>query len=141
MSLLPARMKKIQFKMKSLECSQHVSHYKSKRIFQTCKGSLLRSQWSDLAEFDDSTVSSILSGLDTRSLGHIRHNVVSSLVTVSPLECSQHVSHYSLRGFSRRARAAYSAVSGLIWPNLMIVQFHPYCQVLRLGPFDTLGTT
>ena len=33
MSLLPARMKKIQFKIKALECSQDFSHYKSMGIF------------------------------------------------------------------------------------------------------------
>ena len=31
MSSIPARMKKIQLKMKSLECSQDFSHYKSRR--------------------------------------------------------------------------------------------------------------
>ena len=37
------------------------------------------------------TVSSMLSGLETRSLGqHIRHNVVSSLVTVCPCRSSVH---------------------------------------------------
>ena len=39
LSLLPARLNKIQSKMKALECSQHFSHYKSKEIFQTFKGS------------------------------------------------------------------------------------------------------
>ena len=43
MSLIPARMKKIQLKMKALECSQDFSHYKSMGFFQTLKGSLLRS--------------------------------------------------------------------------------------------------
>ena len=33
MSSLPARMKKIQLKMKALECSQDFSHYKSMGIF------------------------------------------------------------------------------------------------------------
>ena len=36
---LPARMKKIQLKMKALECSQDFSHYKPIGIFQTLKGS------------------------------------------------------------------------------------------------------
>ena len=40
MSLIPARMKKIQSKKKALECSQHVSHYKSKRIFPDAQGQL-----------------------------------------------------------------------------------------------------
>ena len=33
MSSLPARMKKIQLKMKVLDCSQDISHYKSMGIF------------------------------------------------------------------------------------------------------------
>ena len=49
--LLSARMKKIHPKMKVLEWSQHFSHYKSIGIFQTLKGSLLISPWSDPAEF------------------------------------------------------------------------------------------
>ena len=51
MSSLPARMRMIKSKMKELECSQDYSHYKSMEIFQTLKGSLLRSPWTDLAEF------------------------------------------------------------------------------------------
>ena len=39
MSLLPARMRMIESKMKELECSQDYSHYKSMGIFQTLKGS------------------------------------------------------------------------------------------------------
>ena len=40
MSLLPARMKKIQFKIKALECSQDFSHYKSIGIFPDAQGQL-----------------------------------------------------------------------------------------------------
>ena len=39
MSSIPATMKKIQLKMKALECSQDFSHYKYMGIFQTLKGS------------------------------------------------------------------------------------------------------
>ena len=39
MSLLPARMKMIQSKMKELEWSQHFSHNNLWRFFQTLKGS------------------------------------------------------------------------------------------------------
>ena len=39
MSLLPARMRVIDLKMKELECSQVFSHYKSMGFFQTLKGS------------------------------------------------------------------------------------------------------
>ena len=40
MSWIPARMKKIQFKMKALECSQDFSHYKSMGIFPDAQGQL-----------------------------------------------------------------------------------------------------
>ena len=40
MSSIPARMKKIQLKMKALECSQDFSHYKSMGIFPDTQGQL-----------------------------------------------------------------------------------------------------
>ena len=40
MSSIPARMKKIQLKMKALECSQDFSHYKSMGIFPEAQGQL-----------------------------------------------------------------------------------------------------
>ena len=40
MYLLPARMKKIQFKIKALECSQDFSHYKAMGIFPDAQGQL-----------------------------------------------------------------------------------------------------
>ena len=39
MSLLPARMRMIESKMKELKCSQDFSHYKSMGIFPALKGS------------------------------------------------------------------------------------------------------
>ena len=40
MSLLPARMRMIDSKMKELECSQDFSHYKSMGIFSDAQGQL-----------------------------------------------------------------------------------------------------
>ena len=40
MSSLPARLKKIQLKMKVLECSQDFCHYKSMVIFPDAQGQL-----------------------------------------------------------------------------------------------------
>ena len=40
MSSIPARMKKIQSKMKALECSQDFSHYKSMGFFPDAQGQL-----------------------------------------------------------------------------------------------------
>ena len=42
MSSIPARMKKIQLKMKALDCSQDFSHYKSVGIFSDAQGQLTR---------------------------------------------------------------------------------------------------
>ena len=41
MSSLPARIKKIQFKMKGLECSQDFSHYKPIGIFPEAQRQLI----------------------------------------------------------------------------------------------------
>ena len=40
MSLLPARMRMVESKMKELKCSQDISHYKSMGIFPDAKGQL-----------------------------------------------------------------------------------------------------
>ena len=40
MSFLPARMRLIKSKMKELECSQDISHYKSVGIFPDAQGQL-----------------------------------------------------------------------------------------------------
>ena len=40
MSSIPAKMKKIQLKMKALECSQDFSHYKSMGIFPDAQGQI-----------------------------------------------------------------------------------------------------
>ena len=45
MSSIPARMKKIQLKMKALECSQDFSHYKSMGIFPDTQGQLTPQSW------------------------------------------------------------------------------------------------
>ena len=47
MSSLPARMKKIQLKMKALELPHHCSYYKSMMVFLVSQGQL--TLWSDLA--------------------------------------------------------------------------------------------
>ena len=51
MSLLPARIRMIESKMKELECSQDFSHYKPMGIFPDAQGQLTPLPWSDLAEF------------------------------------------------------------------------------------------
>ena len=51
MPLFPAIMKKIQLKMKALDVHNISPIVSQWGFFQTLKGSLLRSPWSDLAEF------------------------------------------------------------------------------------------
>ena len=56
MSLLFAGMKKIQFKIKALECSQDFSHYKSTGIFPDAQGQLTAVHgriWSNFELFQD----------------------------------------------------------------------------------------
>ena len=55
MSSIHARMKKIKLKMKSLECSQDFSHYKSMGVFSDAQGQLtLQSMvWSNFGLVQD----------------------------------------------------------------------------------------
>ena len=50
-SLIPARMKMIDSKIKELECSQDFSHYKSMGIFPDAQGQLTLQSLSDLVKF------------------------------------------------------------------------------------------
>ena len=56
MSSIPARMKKIQLKIKTLEHSQDLSHYKSMRIFPDAQGQVTAVRiriWSNFKLFQD----------------------------------------------------------------------------------------
>ena len=93
MSSIPARMKKIQLKMKALECSQDFSHNKSMGIFPDAQGQL--------------TLRSLV-----RS-GRISNS--SEMLWMSSLPASiQHL-------FSR-ARADNSGVGVGIWPKFELIQ-------------------
>ena len=82
MSWLPARMKKIQLKMKVLECSQDFSHYKSMGIFPDAQGQLTPQSMVLSAQISNSVETLYLS-----SLPAIMKKIRSK---IEVLECSQH---------------------------------------------------
>ena len=90
MSLLPARMRMIDSKMKKLECSQDFSHYKSMGIFPDAQGqqtpqSLVRSgQISNLSEM--------------LWMFSLPASMKKIQLKMKVLECSQDFSHYKSMG-------------------------------------------
>ena len=82
MSSLPARMKKIQLKMKVLECSQDFSHYKFMGIFPDAQGQLT----------PQSTVRSgqILNAVETLRFSSLPAKMKKTRSKIEALECSQH---------------------------------------------------
>ena len=66
MSSLPARMKKIQLKMKVLECSQDFSHYKSMGIFPDAQGQLTPQSRVRSAQISNSVKTLWLSSLPAK---------------------------------------------------------------------------
>ena len=82
MSSLPARMKKIQLKMKVLECSQDFSHYKSMGILPNAKGQLTPQSTVRSAQISNSVETLWLSSIPAK-MKKIRSKIEA-------LECSQH---------------------------------------------------
>ena len=109
MSLLPARMKKIQFKIKALECSQDFFHYKSMGIFPDAQGQLTPQSLVRSCPISNSSEMLWLSSLPAK-MKKIRSKMKA-------IECSQHHSQ-----FFRRARADNSGVGGGIWPKFELIQ-------------------
>ena len=93
MSSLPARMRMIESKMKELECSQDVSHYKSMGIFPDAQGQL--TPQSLVESGPNSNLSEILwLSLLPASMKKIR-------LKMKALERTQHVPHYNPMGAIR----------------------------------------
>ena len=90
MSSLPARMKKIQSKMKRLDCSQNFSHYKSMGIFPDDQGQLT------LQSLVRSGRISNLYEMLWMSLLPARIKKIRSKMKAQ--ECSQHFPHYNPMG-------------------------------------------
>ena len=110
MSSIPARMKKIQLKMKALECSQDFSHYKSMGIFPDAQGQLTPQSLVRSGRISNSSEMLCMSPLPA-SMKKIRSKMKA-------LEWSQHYTAI----FFRRARADNSGVGVGIWPKFELIQ-------------------
>ena len=85
MSSIPARMKKIQLKMKALECSQDFSHYKSMGIFPDAQGQLTPQSLVRSGRISNSSEMLLMSSLPAMRMIDSK---------MKELECSQDFSHY-----------------------------------------------
>ena len=109
MSSIPARMKKIQLKMKALECSQDFSHYKSMGIFPDDQGQLTPQSLVRSGRISNS-FEMLWIFLLPASMKNIRSKMKA-------LEWTQHYIQ-----FFRRARADNSGVGVGIWPKFELIQ-------------------
>ena len=106
MSLLPARMRMIDLKMKELECSQDFSHYKSMGIFPDAQGQLTPQSLVRSGRISNSSEILWMFSLPA-SMKKIRSKTKA-------LECSQHFPHYNPMG-AIRCHGHQSSDS--IWPK------------------------
>ena len=81
-SSLPARMKKIQLKMKLLDCSQGFSHYKSMGTFPDAQGQLTLQSTVRSGQISNSSKTLVLFSLPAKM------KKIGS--KIEALECSQH---------------------------------------------------
>ena len=93
MSSLPTRIKLIHTKMKELEWSQDLSHYKSMRIFQNAQGQLTPPSLVDSGP--NSNLSEIL------WLSSLPASMKKIQSKMKALACSQHFPHYNHMGAIR----------------------------------------
>ena len=106
MSSIPARMKKIQLKIKALDCSQDFSHYKSMGFFPDAQGQL--TPQSLIRSGPISNLSEILwMSLLPASMLKIR-------TKMKALEWTQHFPHYN--------SMVAMETSGPFWPNFELIQ-------------------
>ena len=106
MSLLPARMRMIESKMKELECSQDYTHYKSMGIFSDAQGQLTPQSLVRSGRISNSSEVLCMFSLPA-SLKKIRSKTKA-------LECSQHFPHYNPMG---AIRCHGHPSSDPIWPK------------------------
>ena len=106
MASIPARMKKIQLKMKALEFSQDCSHYKSMGIFPDAQGQV-------------TPQSLVRSGPISNSSDMLWF--VSLPAKMKKIR-SKMSAHNIIHQFFRRARADNSGVGGGIWPKFELIQ-------------------
>ena len=106
MSLLPARMRMIESKMKELECSQDFSHYKSMEIFPNAQGQL-----TPQSLVESGPNSNLFDILWLSSLSASMKKIRSKM---KALACSQHFPHYNPMG---AIRCHGNQSSNPIWPK------------------------
>ena len=106
LSSLPARMKKIQSKIKEIEWSQHYSHYKSIGIVPDAQGQLTPQSLVRTGPISNSSKMLWISSLPA-SMKKVRSKMKA-------LECSQHFPHYNHMG---AIRCHGNQSSNPIWPN------------------------
>ena len=115
MSSIPARMKKIQLKMKALECSQDIFHYKSMGIFPDAQGQLTPQSLVRSGRISNSFEMLWMSS-SPASMKKIRSKMKA-------LEWSQHFPHYYPMGAIHCH--GYQS-SDPIWPQNLMQPFpHP----------------
>ena len=106
MSSIPTRMKKIQLKMKAVDCSQDFSHYKSMGIFPDAQGQLTPQSLVRSGRISNSSEILWMSKLPA-SMKKIRSKMKA-------LEWTQHFPNYN--------SMVAMETSGRIWPNLELIQ-------------------
>ena len=106
MSLLPARMRMTDSKMKKLECSQDFSHYKSMGIFPVAQGQLTPQSLVRSSKISNSS-EMLWMLLLPASMKKIRSKMKA-------LESSQHFPHYNPTG---AIRCHLHQSSDSIWPK------------------------
>ena len=106
MSLLPARMRMIDSKMKEIECSRDFSHYKSMGIFPDAQGQLTTQSLVRFGRISNSFEMLYMFSLPA-SMKKIRSKMKA-------LECSQHCPHYNPMG---AIRCHGHQSSDPIWPK------------------------
>ena len=102
---IPARMKKIQLKMKALECSQDFSHYKSMGIFPEAQGQLTP---QSLVRFE--LIQDVMDVLVTCKYEE-------DPIKMKALEWTQHYT-----AIFQTCKADNSGVGVGIWPNFELIQ-------------------
>ena len=105
MSLLPARMRMIDSKMKELECSQDFSHYKSMGIFPDAQGQLTPQSMVRSGRISNSSEMLWMFSLPA--------SMKKILSKMKALEWSQHFPHYKPMG---AIRCHGHQSSDPIWP-------------------------
>ena len=106
MSSIPARMKKIQLKMKVLDCSQDFSHYKSMGIFSDAQGQLTRQSLVRSGRISNSS--------DILWMSSLLASMKKIQSKMKALEWTQHFPHYNCM--------VAMETSGRIWPNFELIQ-------------------